>query len=60
MAPKNDTEPVTVVEQTVYPVPDIPIKELLDAIPYVSPPPFNNVNWPLTYSLVRTASSAPL
>lgn len=33
MAPKNDNELVTVVEQGVYPVPDIPIKDLLAAIP---------------------------
>ena len=33
MAPKNDEELVTVVEQDVYPVPDIPIKDLLAAIP---------------------------
>jgi len=33
MAPKNDSELVTVVEQGTYPVPDISIKELLDAIP---------------------------
>ncbi|KAF8158342.1 delta-12 fatty acid desaturase protein [Crassisporium funariophilum] len=33
MAPKNDHEPVTVVQQGVYPVPDIPMKDLLDAIP---------------------------
>ncbi|KAF8957241.1 delta-12 fatty acid desaturase protein [Flammula alnicola] len=33
MARKDDDEQVTVVEQTVYPVPDIPIKDLLDAIP---------------------------
>ncbi|KAF9554713.1 fatty acid desaturase [Agrocybe pediades] len=33
MARKDDDEKVTVVEQGVYPVPDIPIKELLDSIP---------------------------
>ena len=33
MAPKNDEELVTVVEQGVYPVPDIPIKDLLAVIP---------------------------
>ncbi|KAF8177997.1 delta-12 fatty acid desaturase protein [Pholiota molesta] len=33
MARKHDDEKVTVVEQDVYPVPDIPIKDLLDAIP---------------------------
>jgi omega-6 fatty acid desaturase (delta-12 desaturase) len=33
MAPKNDKELVTVIEQGVYPVPDIPIKDLLAAIP---------------------------
>ena len=33
MAPKNDKELVTVVEQGVYHVPDIPIKDLLAAIP---------------------------
>jgi omega-6 fatty acid desaturase (delta-12 desaturase) len=33
MAPKNDKELVTVVEQGVYPVPDIPIKDLLAVIP---------------------------
>jgi hypothetical protein len=36
MARKHDDEKVTVVEQDVYPVPDIPIKDLLDAIPYVA------------------------
>lgn len=35
MARKDDDERVTVVEQDVYPVPDIPVKELLDAIPCV-------------------------
>ena len=37
MGRKNDDEKVTVVEQGVYPVPDIPIKDLLDAIPFVVP-----------------------
>jgi omega-6 fatty acid desaturase (delta-12 desaturase) len=35
MGRKNDDEKVTVVEQGIYPVPDIPIKDLLDAIPFV-------------------------
>ncbi len=35
MARKDDDERLTVVKQDVYPVPDIPIKELLDAIPCV-------------------------
>ncbi|KAF9046325.1 delta-12 fatty acid desaturase protein [Panaeolus papilionaceus] len=33
MARKNDVQNVTTVEQGVYKVPDIPIKDLLDAIP---------------------------
>lgn len=33
MARKDDDEKVTVVQQAVYPVPDIPIKDLLDSIP---------------------------
>ena len=35
-------ETVTAVEQGVYPVPDIPIKDMLGAIPYVAalPPGF--------------------
>ncbi|KAF8908905.1 delta-12 fatty acid desaturase protein [Gymnopilus junonius] len=33
MARKDDDQKVTVVEQGVYPVPDIPIKDLLDSIP---------------------------
>ncbi|KAJ3515377.1 hypothetical protein NLJ89_g1795 [Agrocybe chaxingu] len=33
MARKNDDDNVTVVQQGVYPVPDIPIKDLLDSIP---------------------------
>lgn len=32
---KGGEESFTTVEQTVYPVPDIPIKELLGSIPYV-------------------------
>ena len=40
MGRKNDDEKVTVVEQGVYPVPDIPIKDLLDAIPFVTPSSF--------------------
>lgn len=36
MARKDDDQKVTVVKQGVYPVPDIPIKDLLDAIPYVA------------------------
>lgn len=35
MAVKTDQNGVTVVEQGVYNVPDIPIKDLLDAIPLV-------------------------
>ena len=35
MAVKTDKNGVTVVEQGVYNVPDIPIKDLLDAIPLV-------------------------
>jgi len=30
------SEGVTTVEQGVYPVPDIPVKDLLGAIPYVA------------------------
>ncbi|KDR82743.1 hypothetical protein GALMADRAFT_238252 [Galerina marginata CBS 339.88] len=33
MGRKHDDQKVTVVEQSVYPVPDIPIKDLLDSIP---------------------------
>lgn len=33
-AMEGPNENVTTVEQIVYPVPDIPIKDLLDAIPY--------------------------
>jgi len=36
MARKDDDEKVTEVQQGVYPVPDIPIKELLDSIPWVA------------------------
>ncbi|PPQ89683.1 hypothetical protein CVT25_013870 [Psilocybe cyanescens] len=36
MARKDDDEKVTVVDQAVYPVPDIPIKDLLDSIPLFS------------------------
>lgn len=35
MAVKTDQNGVIVVEQGVYNVPDIPIKDLLDAIPLV-------------------------
>jgi len=40
MGRKNDDEKVTVVKQGVYPVPDIPVKDLLDAIPFVTPSSF--------------------
>jgi hypothetical protein len=33
------SEKVITVEQGVYPVPDIPVKDLLSAIPYVAPMP---------------------
>lgn len=36
---RSEKEKVTVVEQGVYPVPDIPIKDLLDSIPSVLSPP---------------------
>jgi hypothetical protein len=35
---RSEAEKVTVVEQGVYPVPDIPIKDLLDSIPSVLSP----------------------
>jgi hypothetical protein len=35
---RSEEEKVTVVEQGVYPVPDIPIKDLLDSIPSVLSP----------------------
>lgn len=36
MARKVDDEKTVEVEQVVYPVPNIPIKELLDSIPCVA------------------------
>jgi omega-6 fatty acid desaturase (delta-12 desaturase) len=33
------SEKVITVEQGIYPVPDIPVKDLLSAIPYVAPMP---------------------
>ena len=50
MARKDDDQKVTVVEQGVYPVPDIPIKDLLDSIPYVVP--FSSFLTFLTFCIV--------
>lgn len=57
MARKHDDEKVTVVEQDVYPIPDIPIKDMLDAIPYVASP-LCCCLW-LTRLAELTASNAP-
>ena len=56
---RGSDQKVTVVDQGVYPVPDIPIKDLLGAIPYVSPIVFFlHAGVMLTISVEHTVSNA--